>query len=728
MDNRFETLFENIKEKGEATSFNGLKPCFKECLNIRNILSGSDIRSIVNFINEKRITILTGNISSSEKSKLYEDLIRFILFFRKRGIVSGGLRFILAKLCFERALLILPKAFGTPGKKIRLLYRALDELEKALTSQTELRDDCLKMKALVCIELARSGESVPFYNDILREAADLCDNTDDLDEIEIVLTSCESNPEGINSQRFFLEELLKKRKANGADLLVARAAFLLNTCSKENILEEVIETEALSRPLSSPWWENLIYLLKKLPSKDKLKIGWQAFEKIRYIEGDFRLHNLHLIWYWSRIKELYELVVLAAIEQEEYFKALYIIDSLKGRPALRWTHMEKTELKNFLERERLGRLGYYVKNLGTVNLDRRFKVKEIPSDLEAYFVDRLPEDTIAVHFFIYQDGSRGLALLLDKRGDCRIENFRTESLWKAYLKFQNSYQLSSDSENRETVSMLMNQEKEEGVLYELGDQFGFLFDIAGQVDAILFVPHGFLHRLPIHGALKRGELLEPLIRKVKCFYFPAWGWLDMIEESFQRSTEGTEGVVVLKRFEEYRYDDIKDIVGEGNWFEKSEEYSWDMIRDHECYVFLCHGEADPIDPFQSRLKLSPPLSVKDILIGESPNVWGSVIFIGACEADLMPPINEAIDEHISPSSAFLIRGAEAVVGTLWEAKCNHIEELFAKLLKERTTYDILGSLKDWQGSSFEYESEEDFFEYLPFRMYLRPELLKRTRR
>jgi hypothetical protein len=250
----------------------------------------------------------------------------------------------------------------------------------------------------------------------------------------------------------------------------------------------------------------------------------------------------------------------------------------------------------------------------------------------------------------------------------------------------------------------------------MGNQFSGLFKLSLKPKTLIIVPHGFLHRLPIHGAISGSRFL---IDYFPCVYFPAWNWLERITiKKFPVNGD----TLILKKYEDY---DFKKILNGRRFIENAGKANYLNINEHlKNLVIISHGEADPFDPFNSQLKLEPVLTVQDILSAEKPNLQGTRVFLGACESDLMPPIKEVVDEYISPATALLIKGAGAVIGTLWEVSPEKVEELFLKLLG--TEYSELPKeIRDWQMKELNNWNEQKWrlYDHLPFRIYLNPQCL-----
>jgi hypothetical protein len=100
----------------------------------------------------------------------------------------------------------------------------------------------------------------------------------------------------------------------------------------------------------------------------------------------------------------------------------------------------------------------------------------------------------------------------------------------------------------------------------------------------------------------------------------------------------------------------------------------------ECAIvhFACHALSHPSDPSQSLLYLhdheAAPLTVRSL--GSVPHDRLSLVFLSACRTAYTADM-DLLDEAIHLTSAFLLAGAQHVVGTLWEVHDANAREIAA---------------------------------------------------
>ena len=97
---------------------------------------------------------------------------------------------------------------------------------------------------------------------------------------------------------------------------------------------------------------------------------------------------------------------------------------------------------------------------------------------------------------------------------------------------------------------------------------------------------------------------------------------------------------------------------------------------------------------------------------------GSNVILGACEADLVPPLTDILDEHLSFATAFLDKGSSEVLGTMWEIFWKKIDRIVTEIHPfDETLYEALHNcqvkyIKMWQ----EKDNNDILYDWLSFRM------------
>ena len=111
-------------------------------------------------------------------------------------------------------------------------------------------------------------------------------------------------------------------------------------------------------------------------------------------------------------------------------------------------------------------------------------------------------------------------------------------------------------------------------------------------------------------------------------------------------------------------EDIKENTHfDKNKFDISDKFD-NKDKSDASISFFCHGLADYVNPFNSKLLLTPNITMADLAYKE--DFQGSTVFVSACETDLMGPIDAPLDEHLSLAQILFNRGVHSVLGTLYE--------------------------------------------------------------
>ena len=219
----------------------------------------------------------------------------------------------------------------------------------------------------------------------------------------------------------------------------------------------------------------------------------------------------------------------------------------------------------------------------------------------------------------------------------------------------------------------------------IGKELSFLFNLPRE-QPVVFIPHGFLHLVPIHMAID-GESENDPRQKIwayerKFTYLPAWTLIGSDHES--ASPHATAHVQILKYFR-YRY----PLLRQRNLDTIDPVSSTDIcaLQNTSSHLFfLCHGTADPNNPFNSGLKLhNGKLTIREML-SYMPRIPGSAILLGACETDMVGATASPLDEHISVSSSLLEKGASEVIGGLFNLRVEYIEEVALAIDDNRCKY------------------------------------------
>jgi hypothetical protein len=313
-------------------------------------------------------------------------------------------------------------------------------------------------------------------------------------------------------------------------------------------------------------------------------------------------------------------------------------------------------------------------------------------------VENVPDGWIVIHFYLNHLEKRekgdksGYALIYDSNSKTWKErSFEFDSMFNAYMTWQTNYNRLPNKRKIDSAPYL------EKLCIAIGEAMPFLFELSNDERPVLFIPHDFLHRLPLHGAIKidaNGRPNEVFLQKHPSCYLPAW--------SIAREKGGntTNGNYMVKNYDRHNF---RTLIRKATWVNipdstnPSTPDNLDSILSispkPQSLVILCHGKADIVNPFNSKLLLNGNIKNCLDILNAGLNLMGSRVFLGACETDFVPPLTDTIDEHLSISTAFLNRDAQAIVGTLWEVADGFVDFIFSEIIDEPNLYKKIQELQ-----------------------------------
>ena len=631
----------------------------------------------------------------------------------------------LAQAYFERSRTILPKGADFPQKKVEGLRKARIWAEKIKDGNKNV----LLLLSQIYLETQRvAGDEISekVIKDILFECVcELSADSMTRDEMDICLHLFEKDQD---SRDIHYLETIMASDSDAPSFFKARAAFLKG--DKQKVGSELRATLKFlkSTPFSHPVWEWCADFLVNL-SKEEFP-GWQdlAYETWKVCRNlekkSFKGHILR--WYWSRLGQLYDTAFTAVIEKAGasqndkdrmywLWTAAEIADSLKSLPTVRWMAVENDEALFQQEKEdKEGKEEWFenetrsIEDRYLINLNQGYS-NPVPVPPPKPFSE-LPEPWLAVHFYVEENG-QGHALIYDSLTKCweKEEAFDAAPLWEAYVSWRTSYSAGPQTERPDFSETQMAE-----LCKKLGENMGFLFDLPedDKPRPVLFVPHRFLHMMPIHAACRNGTYF---FTQRPSLYLPAWSLT-----GFQPDEPNTSNIQMLyKSFDDddYAFDKLKI---QGNWSKIKDPASpSDVLTlddSPELMVILSHGASDPTNPFNCRLRLkNGDLRYLDIF-QDGPMLNGTRVILGACETDMASPPESSLDEHLSLSTAFLQKGTQSVMGTLWEVRSGDVEEMVLRIRKSKTAslHEIVWEKqKSWIQNPLEYQK---FYDIIPFRV------------
>ena len=640
----------------------------------------------------KEYQLINKKWSHKERRELLERNIRMLLPELESNDL--GIQITLAKTYLYRSLLYRPKGRTEPARKIEALKKAARLAEKTLSSFTLglthdrfTETDVWRLWAQATIELYRISDELPQDFIEKMENVTLMIDSDmiiDINDIFILLIYSEKTKEMNAFDDSFINLILEESRDWGReyDLLLAKArAYILleQFAQAAPLISEAINKAP--KAFSDPYWNDLIDVLAKLRHCNDSHwqpLAIQAYEKCKKKELEMT-SNIPLRWYWARQKNLYDLAFLASDSIE---KKAEIADAVKSRPVLRYNtlHALKDKYKgiidDILDQEDEARDGRYLKQNPIIKHQKRdYKTDTFHPH------DQVPKPWIVVHFYINDLEKKGHALIYQSHSeqwfDCK---FDYQHLQKAFLAWQEPYILGEKSEELKSLGI----DTFPNLCQEIGHCMPFLFDpqyfpkkIDDEIQTnVLFIPHGFLHRLPFHATIKDYHLF---LHHHVCRYLPAWHMATYL----QNANNINHHTHYLMKFSDYKYNELKKLDwNETNEHAGAEDIQLTLNKKPSVLTLLCHGKGDILNPFKSKLLFNPSISLLDILKTEA-DMKGALVLLGACESDMAPPSNHQniLDEHLSMASVFLLHGAKEVVASLWRVQHEMIELVFHDVMQ-----------------------------------------------
>jgi hypothetical protein len=606
---------------------------------------------------------------------------------------SKAVRLALARALLYRARIIRVKSFTIPEKKKAALRQAYEICRDEQVFPAD-NLEAGRLKAEIYLELIR-----------LKELPGDTGEEDFFVYLEVLLVDSFDPKRPIDSEallyyarRFKDTSALKPILENIDEILkhspatAACAAFLADHHDKAQVLTKAIDATG-QLPFSHSSWVEMTKLLKEMAAEnDSL---WQdsaiaLWEKCRERE-ELSTHNCHLRWYWSHHQDLYDLAFHAAHDPA---RKAEIADSLKGRTAVHRQVLEELRaddenLRNYLEAEDAALAGRFAHDINQ-------QAPHVQSGIQRRELTDLPaDDWLVVHFYIGNgatpntEKNKGYALIYDgkkKKWFDEPKTFSAENLWQPFKAWQEDYQQRPRGERFGSAPQLVKLAR------AIGTELAFLFELPAD-QPVVFIPYGFLHRLPLHMGIQETDNVSTRIWAAEhqsCF-LPNWS-------TQKQQEEGTAADTLLKKFDGYDYASLLNQWG-ANFLRDpapstaltSLQKKFNISAPPRNLAILTHGTAHPVNPFASALLFEGvPLRLLDLLAAPQTkmNLTGSRVVLGACETDMMLPQTVLADEHLSFAAAFLQKGAGQVISGLYEVHSIYIQDLCVNCITDKPPIDF----------------------------------------
>ncbi|KHE91663.1 MAG: CHAT domain-containing protein [Candidatus Scalindua rubra] len=671
-----------------------------------------------------------------DRKKIINSALKILigLYKEKKDDLTSASFISIARAYYLVSITILPKGTTIPEKKKEALRKGIEFIDRAINKfNGSILDSqrAFRIKSVLSIEFNRIDrekcDNIKLKN-LLNEAVDKgCTDFDTYEwDIQIAIRLCEL---GVDMEGHF-DNLIKSNKAN--DLQKAKAYYFIKK-DDHKAKEHMDKCTASLKytPCSHRLWDETVGFIERL--KGDSSTLWRDFAIKTYRScrvQEKETGTLRLRWYWSRHRVLYDMAFLAVkeqaddeepdvnVKQAKIKKLAEISDSLKSRFSLRLSDMEKMpksddesnhEFKKFLDKCVTAYQDGYVINRSEdkegqgENKSTTSKQPEPRPQAKLLELTQVPEGWVVVHFYLNKLEGMGNAIVFDKCANSwQYKEFQYKELFEVFLTWQANYNLYKENAAEHLVTLCK----------KIGETMPFLFcdNFIPNGKDVLFVPHDFLHRLPLHGSIENKTNGKLFLENHSCCYLPAWSFAS------EKEASTSDEYVLLKNFDQGHFETLQNNQIWGTQSVKDGASSDDLenIRNNpRLLTILCHGEANMSNPFRSMLKLANGGITYLEILNSVKGLKGSQVILGACETDLVPPLSDVMDEHYSVATALLLIGAAGVVGTMWKVRSNKTKSLIEWKLE-----NIEYKLNEWQketGGAAYKDHPPTFYRSIAFR-------------
>ncbi len=603
---------------------------------------------------EKYLDEFDKKIGHTDLKKKIESAIRLLkdLYESPSKELKPETLTLYAKAYLLRSRIFRPKGATVPAKKREAIEKGIKLAEEAIEKDSS-NVEAWRIKATLFIEKdrlrgeneAQDAEIVEVLRGALLNGCNKFDES--VDDVRIgVLYSELSGKTGYAEKITKIRRIKRSNRRDAYKMMHilrlerAKAYKVLDEGKYHNLIKVEMKKLIIKLPdirFSYPLWDDTVRFLEELYECKMFcwkELSFEAWTACQSAEGRIK-YPLHVRWYWSRMRTLYDLAFLAADSLP--LKAV-IADSLKSRPALQWSawdalsrdDKENAEcLKAILEAEAQGQTGF-IKGFEEL----KEKCRKTGDDKEPMAITAIPDNWTVIHFYLNKLEEIGYAIIATGNDPTlwKIETFEYKEMFDAYMTWQTNYKLYEERKERAANYLVKLCKK-------IGEKMAFLFgDVFIPVDnSVLFIPHDFLHRLPLHGAIKDGKVF--LQEHPNC-YLPAWSYA---RKKSENTSKGRYLIVNSKDFIENQnynpslyekcFHDFSSLAG--------------LSETPELLAVICHGRADTVNPFKARLLLESGAWTYLDIHNIDKRLENTQVILGACETDLTPPLMDVLDEHLS---------------------------------------------------------------------------------
>jgi hypothetical protein len=453
-------------------------------------------------------------------------------------------------------------------------------------------------------------------------------------------------------------------------------------------------------------WDETISIFKKVSENEAFKGKWEAavisaWEYCVEVENIIKL-PVQLRWYWSQYKIFYNLAFQAALNEEEKYNLLpvRIADSEKSRPTIKIQNAEKLFGNNeffklYVETDMSFFTNGYMANY------EKLKEKSSSEIKLSLKIEDIPDGWSAIHFYIQESGDAHALILSSKTKQAIPVKLSIVELWKVFNRWHLNYRSFSTNTELKGSTELQDSTELHDLCLQSGKMLKPVLDMI-DTDKVIFIPHGFLHLVPLHAAIiedqnSADEKTTYFFLQKTCVYLPSWSIVNPDKSydihpkedyffSHWEPQEQLEDLLNLEWRNENRINNTpKEVI----------EIIEKFHSPPRLLTLFCHGKGDFMNPYNSKLALSEGGLTHEAIKTCHLNLKGTRVILTACETDFVAGYFGMVDEHLSLANAFLSKDAVEVLGSFFKYKPVYAIELI-KHIKNNPDKHLYESLRDIQ--------------------------------
>jgi CHAT domain-containing protein len=403
------------------------------------------------------------------------------------------------------------------------------------------------------------------------------------------------------------------------------------------------------------------------------------------------LFNLGILYQDSNQFTLAESTFAAAIETVENLRSDIVSgEESKRKQAEQWNQLFRRMVEVCLALGKEPEAIQYIERSKTRNLVELISANPQFTPIKYLEIQNLLDnETVIIQLYIFTDSFRAF-IITNTEDKPLVWQSSSDDLAKLQTWIINYLQLY-DTNKKQWQDELNNQLLELGKILQMEHIISL---VPPHCQKVIFIPHRYLHLLPLHALVVRESYLLDLFPK-GVGYAPSCQLLQQVHHHQRHDFESL--FAIQTPTEDLNEKDLGAITAIKQTFEyprilknkqakKSAIFSTEQITSADLLkansvLFFCHGNFEFTSPWNSGLQLADEsLTLADI-INHLKLDNCRLVTLAACETGLIDPTNTS-DEYIGLPSGLFLAGSTNVVSSLWVVKAKVTALLMIKFYQE----------------------------------------------